>query len=54
MKHSDVRAVLLAVMSNIPALQDGRVLVDAAAFVVVLAVLRVMLRTRFLFRIIPT
>jgi hypothetical protein len=54
MKHSDVHAVLIAVMSNIPALQDSRVLVDAAAFVVVLAVLWVMVRTRFLFRIIPT
>jgi fucose 4-O-acetylase-like acetyltransferase len=49
-----MHVVLIAVISNIPALQDGRVLVNTAAYVVVLAVLWVMVRTRFLFRVIPT
>lgn len=49
-----VHVVLIAVIANIPALQEGRVLVNTAAYVVVLALLWVMVRTRFLFRIIPT
>lgn len=49
-----VHVVLIAVIANIPALQEGRVLFNTAAYVVVLALLWVMVRTRFLFRIIPT
>lgn len=49
-----MHVVLIAVVANIPALQDGRILVNTAAYLVLLAVLWVMVRTRFLFRIIPT
>ncbi len=49
-----MHVALIGVISNIPALQDGRILVNTAAYLVLLAVLWVMVRTRFLFRIIPT
>jgi hypothetical protein len=49
-----IHVVLIAVIANIPALQEGRVLFNTAAYAVILALLCVMVRTRFLFRIIPT
>ncbi|MCU1548537.1 MAG: OpgC protein [Arthrobacter sp.] len=49
-----MHVALIAVISNIPALQDGGILVNTVAYLVLLAVLWVMVRTRFLFRIIPT
>ena len=49
-----VHVALIAVIANIPALQEGRVLFNTAAYAVILALLWVMVRTRFLFRIIPT
>jgi hypothetical protein len=49
-----MHVVLIAVVSNIPALQGGRILLNTAAYMVILALLWLMVRTRFLFRIIPT
>ena len=49
-----MHVVLIAVVANIPVLQDGRILVNTAAYAVILAVLWLMVRTRFLFRVIPT
>ena len=44
---------LILVAANIPALQQGDVWLNSAAYVAVLGLLWVMVRTRFLFRIIP-
>jgi hypothetical protein len=49
-----MHVVLIAVIANIPALQQGDVLINTVAYVVVLGLLWLMVRTRFLFRIIPT
>ncbi|MFE5835455.1 OpgC domain-containing protein [Arthrobacter sp. NPDC056493] len=49
-----IHVALIAVIANIPALQEGRVLFNTAAYAVILALLWIMVRTRFLFRIIPT
>ncbi|GAB14495.1 hypothetical protein ARGLB_073_00130 [Arthrobacter globiformis NBRC 12137] len=49
-----IHVALIAVVANIPALQEGRVLFNTAAYAVILALLWVMVRTRFLFRVIPT
>jgi hypothetical protein len=49
-----MHVVLIAVIANIPALQQGDVLINTLAYAVVLGLLWVMVRTRFLFRIIPT
>ncbi|MHC6592046.1 OpgC domain-containing protein [Arthrobacter sp. C152] len=49
-----MHVVLIAVVANIPALQQGSILLNTAAYVAVLGLLWVMVRTRFLFRIIPT
>jgi hypothetical protein len=49
-----IHVALIAVIANIPALQEGRVLFNTAAYAVILALLWVMVRTRFLFRVIPT
>ncbi|MET4592412.1 OpgC domain-containing protein [Arthrobacter sp. 754] len=49
-----IHVVLIAVIANIPALGLGDVLVNTAAYVVILGLLWTMVRTRFLFRIIPT
>lgn len=46
--------VLIAVIANIPALQQDDVLLNTAAYALVLGLLWVMVRTRFLFRVIPT
>jgi hypothetical protein len=46
--------VLIAVVANIPALQQEDVLINTLAYIVVLGLLWLMVRTRFLFRIIPT
>ena len=49
-----MHVVLIAVVANIPVLQQGDVLINTLAYIVVLGLLWVMVRTRFLFRIIPT
>jgi len=49
-----VHVVLIAVVGNIPALGLTDVWINTAAYVVILGLLWVMVRTRFLFRIIPT
>lgn len=49
-----IHVVLIAVVANIPALQQGDILLNTAAYAVILGLLWVMVRTRFLFRIIPT
>jgi hypothetical protein len=49
-----MHVVLIAVVANIPALQQGNILLNTAAYAVLLGLLWVMVRTRFLFRIIPT
>jgi hypothetical protein len=49
-----INVVLIAVVANIPALQQGDILLNTAAYAVILGLLWVMVRTRFLFRIIPT
>jgi hypothetical protein len=49
-----IHVALIAVIANIPVLQEGRVLFNTAAYAVILALLWGMVRTRFLFRIIPT
>jgi hypothetical protein len=41
------------IAANIPALQDGNVWLNTGAYVVILGLLWVMVRTRFLFRIVP-
>ncbi|WAJ32561.1 OpgC domain-containing protein [Arthrobacter sp. FX8] len=49
-----MHVVLIAVVANIPALQQQSILLNTVAYAVVLGLLWVMVRTRFLFRIIPT
>ena len=49
-----MHVVLIAVVANIPALQQQSIFLNTAAYAVVLGLLWVMVRTRFLFRIIPT
>jgi hypothetical protein len=49
-----MHVVLIAVVANIPALQQGNILVNTLAYAIVLGLLWVMVRTRFLFKIIPT
>ena len=46
--------VLIAVGANMPALQQGNVWLNTAAYAAIVALLWVMVRTRFLFRIVPT
>ena len=46
--------VLIAVVSNVPWLQQDNLWLNTAAYAAMLALLWVMVRTRFLFRIIPT
>jgi hypothetical protein len=49
-----MHVVLIAVVANIPALQQESIFLNTAAYAAVLGLLWVMVRTRFLFRIIPT
>jgi hypothetical protein len=49
-----IHVVLIAVIANIPVLRQGDIWINTAAYVLVLGLLWVMVRTRFLFRIIPT
>ena len=49
-----MHVVLIAVVANIPALQQQSIFLNTVAYAVVLGLLWVMVRTRFLFRIIPT
>ncbi|NUT70354.1 OpgC domain-containing protein [Pseudarthrobacter sp. C4D7] len=49
-----MHVVLIAVVANIPVLQQQSILINTVAYAVVLGLLWLMVRTRFLFRIIPT
>jgi hypothetical protein len=49
-----IHVVLIAVIANIPALRQDDIWINTAAYALVLGLLWVMVRTRFLFRIIPT
>ena len=49
-----MHVVLIAVIANIPALRQGDILVNTAAYAVILGLLWLMVRKRFLFGIIPT
>ncbi|QDG89898.1 OpgC domain-containing protein [Pseudarthrobacter sp. NIBRBAC000502770] len=49
-----MHVVLIAVVANIPALQQQSIFLNTVAYAVVLGLLWVMVRARFLFRIIPT
>ncbi|MEK0156249.1 OpgC domain-containing protein [Arthrobacter oryzae] len=49
-----MHVVLIAVVANIPALQQGNIWLNTVAYALIVALLWVMVRTRFLFRIIPT
>ena len=49
-----LHVVLIAVIANIPALRQGDILVNTAAYAVVLGLLWVMVKKRVLFGIIPT
>ena len=48
-----VHVFLILAVANVPALQQGDVWLNTAAYVVVLGLLWVMVRTRFLFRLVP-
>jgi hypothetical protein len=49
-----IHVVLIAVISNIPVLRQDDIWINTAAYAMILGLLWVMVRTRFLFRIIPT
>ncbi|WP_326942853.1 OpgC domain-containing protein [Arthrobacter sp. SPG23] len=49
-----MHVVLIAVVANIPALQQGNIWLNTAAYALIVALLWAMVRTKFLFRIIPT
>ncbi|MEO5318651.1 OpgC domain-containing protein [Arthrobacter sp. CC3] len=49
-----MHVVLIAVVANIPALQQGNIWLNTAAYALIVALLWVMVRTKFLFRVIPT
>lgn len=49
-----MHVVLIAVIANIPALQQEKILINTLAYAVVLGILWAMVRARFLFKIIPT
>ncbi|WP_426227808.1 OpgC domain-containing protein [Pseudarthrobacter sp. DSP2-3-2b1] len=49
-----MHVLLIAVIANIPVLRQGDVLINTAAYAVILGLLWLMVRKRFLFRIIPT
>ena len=49
-----MHVVLIAVVANIPALQQGNIWLNTAAYAAIVALLWVMVRTKFLFRIVPT
>lgn len=49
-----MHVVLIAVVANIPSLQQENILLNTAAYAVILGLLWTMVRTKFLFRIIPT
>jgi hypothetical protein len=48
-----VHVFLILLAANVPALQQGNLWLNTGAYAVILGVLWVMVRTRFLFRIIP-
>ncbi|TLM83193.1 OpgC domain-containing protein [Pseudarthrobacter sp. NamE5] len=49
-----MHVVLIAVVANIPVLQQGDIFINTLGYALVLGLLWAMVRTRFLFRIIPT
>jgi hypothetical protein len=49
-----LHVVLIAVVANIPVLQQGNLWLNTAVYAGIVALLWVMVRTRFLFRVIPT
>ncbi|HJV99325.1 MAG TPA: OpgC domain-containing protein [Arthrobacter sp.] len=49
-----MHVVLIAVIANIPLLRQGDILINTAAYAVILGLLWLMVKQRFLFRIIPT
>jgi hypothetical protein len=49
-----LHVVLIAVIANIPALRQGDILINTAAYAAILGLLWVMVKKRFLFGIIPT
>ncbi|WP_370279097.1 OpgC domain-containing protein [Pseudarthrobacter sp. NamB4] len=49
-----MHVVLIAVVASIPVLQQGDLLINTLGYALVLGLLWAMVRTRFLFRIIPT
>ncbi|NRG42574.1 OpgC domain-containing protein [Rathayibacter sp. VKM Ac-2835] len=48
-----MHVVFVLVIANIPVLREGNPVVDSIAYLVVLALLWLMVRTRFLFRVVP-
>lgn len=48
-----MHVVLIAVVANVPLLRQGDVLINTAAYAVILGLLWIMVRKRFLFRVIP-
>lgn len=48
-----MHVVLIAVVANVPELRQGDVLINTAAYAVILGLLWIMVRKRFLFRVIP-
>lgn len=49
-----IHVLLIAVVANIPLLQEGHIWLNTAAYAAIIALLWVMIRKRFLFGIIPT
>jgi fucose 4-O-acetylase-like acetyltransferase len=49
-----LHVVLIAVIANIPVLGQGDVFINSAAYALVLGLLWLMVKKRFLFRVIPT
>jgi fucose 4-O-acetylase-like acetyltransferase len=49
-----LHVVLIAVIANIPVLQQGHILINTAAYAAILGLLWVMVKKRVLFGIIPT
>lgn len=48
-----MHVLFVLIVANVPILREGNTMVDSLAYLVVLALLWVMVRTRFLYRIVP-
>jgi hypothetical protein len=48
-----MHVLFVLIIANVPALNEGSIVIDSLAYVVVLALLWVMVKTRFLFGIVP-